>query len=107
MKCPITICKTIKMNNLGIPSSTLSNILIQMKTKLFSSFVLIIAISCLPFTVSAVENPIKPFVIVLDAGHGGHDHGNKGNGYKESEISLNIVLKIGAELEKLPNVKVI
>jgi N-acetylmuramoyl-L-alanine amidase len=107
MKCPLTICRTIKMNKLGIPSSILSIILVQMKTKLFSFFVLIIAISCFPFAASAAENPTKPFVVVLDAGHGGHDHGNKGNGYKESEISLNIVLKVGAELEKLPNVKVI
>ncbi|HPE82562.1 MAG: N-acetylmuramoyl-L-alanine amidase [Aequorivita sp.] len=78
-----------------------------MKTKIFSSFVLIISISLFSITASAAENPIKPFVVVLDAGHGGHDHGNKGNGYKESEISLNIVLKVGAELEKIPNVKVI
>jgi len=78
-----------------------------MQTKLFSSFVLIISISLFSFSTSAAENPIKTFVVVLDAGHGGHDHGNKGNGYKESEISLNIVLKVGAELEKLPNVKVI
>ena len=25
----------------------------------------------------------KPFVVVLDAGHGGHDSGNRGNGYYE------------------------
>ncbi|MCB0464991.1 MAG: N-acetylmuramoyl-L-alanine amidase [Aequorivita sp.] len=78
-----------------------------MKTKIFPSFVLILSLSLFSFSVSAVENPIKPFVVVLDAGHGGHDTGNIGNGYKESEIALNIVLKIGAELEKLPNVKVI
>ncbi|MDP2687632.1 MAG: N-acetylmuramoyl-L-alanine amidase [Aequorivita sp.] len=78
-----------------------------MKTKIFSSFVLIISLSFFSFSAFAAENPIKKFVVVLDAGHGGHDHGNKGNGYKESEISLNIVLKVGAELEKLPNVKVI
>ncbi|MDN3723518.1 N-acetylmuramoyl-L-alanine amidase [Aequorivita sp. SDUM287046] len=78
-----------------------------MKTKFFSSFVLFISFSFFSLAVKAAENPIKPFVVVLDAGHGGHDHGNKGNGYKESEISLNIVLKVGAELEKLPNVRVI
>ncbi|WP_139854684.1 N-acetylmuramoyl-L-alanine amidase family protein [Aequorivita sinensis] len=81
-----------------------------MITKLISSFVLIISISFFNFTASAAENPIKPFVVVLDAGHGGHDHGNKGkpgSGYKESDISLNIVLKVGSELEKLPNVRVI
>ncbi len=78
-----------------------------MITKIFSFF--LIVISLLFFNISAygAENPIKPFVVVLDAGHGGHDHGNKGNGYKESEISLNIVLKAGAALEKIPNVKVI
>lgn len=78
-----------------------------MHTKLFTSFLIVTALSFFSFAASASEKPIKPFVVVLDAGHGGHDHGNKGNGYKESEISLNIVLKVGAELEKLPNVKVI
>lgn len=54
-------------------------------------------------------NPVRPFVVVLDAGHGGHDSGNTGDRgrYKESNISLNIVLKVGAALEKMPNVKVI
>lgn len=40
------------------------------------------------------------FVVVLDAGHGGHDPGNLGNGYLEKNIALNIVLQIGAHLEK-------
>ncbi|MCG2419102.1 N-acetylmuramoyl-L-alanine amidase [Aequorivita sp. F47161] len=78
-----------------------------MYTKLFSSFLLIFTVLLFSNNASAAVNPIKPFVVVLDAGHGGHDHGNKGNGYKESEISLNIVLKVGSALEKLPNVKVI
>ena len=52
-------------------------------------------------------NTVNPFVVVLDAGHGGHDPGNVGNGYKESDIALSIVLKVGAELEKNPNIKVI
>jgi len=47
------------------------------------------------------------FIVVLDAGHGGHDPGNLGNGFKEKEIALNIVLKIGKELEKNPNIKVV
>jgi len=42
----------------------------------------------------------EKFVIVLDAGHGGHDPGNRGNGYKEKEIALNVVLQIGAIFEK-------
>ncbi|NLN24256.1 MAG: N-acetylmuramoyl-L-alanine amidase [Bacteroidetes bacterium] len=51
----------------------------------------------------------RPFIVVLDAGHGGHDSGNTGfNGkYKESDIALSIVLKVGEVLEKMPNVKVV
>ena len=49
----------------------------------------------------------KPFVVVLDAGHGGKDSGNRGNGYYEKKIALNIILQIGEILEKKPNVKVI
>jgi N-acetylmuramoyl-L-alanine amidase len=47
------------------------------------------------------------FVVVLDAGHGGHDPGNLGNGYLEKSIALNIVLKVGKILETNPDIKVI
>lgn len=47
------------------------------------------------------------FVVVLDAGHGGHDHGNLGNGYKEKNIALNVTLEVGKALEKNKNIKVI
>ena len=42
----------------------------------------------------------KPFVVVLDAGHGGHDSGNRGNGYYEKNIALKIALGIGKILQK-------
>lgn len=48
-----------------------------------------------------------PFVVVLDAGHGGHDPGNLGNGYLEKKIALNIVLKVGEILSKNKDIKVI
>ncbi|TAI48546.1 N-acetylmuramoyl-L-alanine amidase family protein [Flagellimonas allohymeniacidonis] len=47
------------------------------------------------------------FVVVLDAGHGGHDPGNLGNGYLEKNIALQIVLSAGRELEKDPDIKVV
>nr|WP_041633179.1 N-acetylmuramoyl-L-alanine amidase [Maribacter sp. HTCC2170] len=47
------------------------------------------------------------FVVVLDAGHGGHDPGNLGNGYLEKNIALNIVLNIGKILEANPDIEVI
>ncbi len=49
----------------------------------------------------------KPFVVVLDAGHGGHDSGNRGNGYFEKNIALNIALGIGKILQKNQGIKVI
>ncbi|WP_299534795.1 N-acetylmuramoyl-L-alanine amidase [Ulvibacterium sp.] len=48
-----------------------------------------------------------PFVVVLDAGHGGHDPGNLGNGYLEKNIALGIVLKVGEMLERHPDIKVV
>ena len=43
----------------------------------------------------------KEFVVVLDAGHGGHDPGNIGiNKVKEKDIALKMVLQVGKLLEK-------
>lgn len=53
------------------------------------------------------ETNTDEFIVVLDAGHGGHDPGNLGNGYLEKNIALNIVLKVGKILETNPNIKVI
>ena len=49
----------------------------------------------------------KTFVVVLDAGHGGHDSGNRGNGYFEKTIALKIALSIGHILEKHDDITVI
>ncbi|MBN4085145.1 N-acetylmuramoyl-L-alanine amidase [Flavobacteriaceae bacterium AH-315-B10] len=53
------------------------------------------------------QKTTKKFVVVLDAGHGGKDPGNLGNGFKEKDIALSIVLKIGTSLEKHKDIKVI
>lgn len=72
-----------------------------------------ITLLVLAFLLSAFSDPgnkkpkDKTFVVVLDAGHGGHDPGNLGNGYLEKNIALNIVLNVGKWLEKNPNVKVV
>jgi len=47
------------------------------------------------------------FTVVLDPGHGGKDPGNLGNGYYEKNIALSIALKVGYELEKQSDIKVI
>ena len=40
------------------------------------------------------------FVVVVDAGHGGKDSGNRGNGYFEKNIALKIALNVGQTLSK-------
>ena len=47
------------------------------------------------------------FTVVLDPGHGGKDPGNRGNWYYEKNIALSIALKVGYELEKQSDIKVI
>ncbi len=66
---------------------------------------LIIGLSALTTSINAQET--EKFVVVLDAGHGGHDPGNRGNGYKEKEIALKVVLAVGTILEKDPRFKVV
>ena len=79
-----------------------------MKTNLIKLFVLIFTGFLFTASTPAQKDPPKSkFKVVLDAGHGGKDPGNRGGGYKEKEIALNIVLKIGKELEKAGNIEVI
>ncbi len=79
-----------------------------MKTNLFKLLVLLLSGIFISATTSSKNYTEKPkFVVVLDAGHGGKDPGNMGNGYKEKDIALNVVLKIGKELEKDSNIKVV
>ena len=78
-----------------------------MKTKIASILLLFITILFFSSFINNNNNTMKPFIVVLDAGHGGYDPGNTGNGYKEKDIALKIVLEVGRILEKEPNVKVL
>ncbi|MEY8686582.1 N-acetylmuramoyl-L-alanine amidase [Bacteroides sp. AN502(2024)] len=50
----------------------------------------------------------KDFVVVIDAGHGGHDPGAIGKISKEKQINLNVALKVGNLIKKnCDDVKVI
>nr|WP_236676156.1 N-acetylmuramoyl-L-alanine amidase [Chryseolinea lacunae] len=50
----------------------------------------------------------KVDVVVIDAGHGGHDNGTHGKLLKEKDLALKIALKVGEYIEKnVPGVKVI
>src|SRR5690554_3501866 len=75
---------------------------------LFSFLILFVGSVNLSFSTEVhASDPTKPFVVVLDAGHGGRDPGKVAKKYREADIALSIALKVGAHLEKLPNVKVI
>lgn len=52
-------------------------------------------------TINSIQNVYaqKKYTVVLDAGHGGKDPGNLGNGYKESKIALKVILEIGKKLK--------
>ena len=53
-----------------------------------------------------IDNQEK-FIVVIDAGHGGKDPGNTGNGYLEKRIALNISLQLGKILKKVDDIEVI
>lgn len=75
---------------------------------LLKFFALLITGTLLISSAPAQRTPdFAKFVVVLDAGHGGQDPGNSWNGFSEKRISLDIALRVGAELEKLPDVKVL
>ena len=57
---------------------------------------------------SEINNPVTdPFIVVLDAGHGGHDSGNTGLGYVEKDIVLDVTLQVGKILEAQPGFQVV
>ncbi len=76
-----------------------------MKTKLILTVISLATL--LVFSTSATAQTNDPFIVVLDAGHGGKDPGNLGNGYREKDIALKVVLEVGKQLEQIPNVKVV
>lgn len=79
-----------------------------MKTNIYISFLFFsLLLTVLPVNSVFAQNNSDKFVVVLDAGHGGHDPGNLGNGYKEKNIALNIILEVGKELEKNKDIEVI
>lgn len=60
------------------------------------------------FLAFALVIQARPFILVIDAGHGGHDAGAVGEFSKEKDINLRVALAFGKYVENnMPNVKVI
>ncbi len=78
--------------------------------KLYRHYILSISI-CLgllfsPYFIGSTE--ARDFIVVIDAGHGGHDPGAVGKISKEKNINLNVALKLGKQIKNnCPDVKVI
>lgn len=73
--------------------------------KSFLRIVLLLCTMC--FSISYMVEA-QDFVLVIDAGHGGHDPGAIGKKAKEKDINLNVALKLGKMVqENCPDVKVI
>jgi len=49
----------------------------------------------------------KVYTIVIDAGHGGHDPGNIGNGYREKNIALKTALEVGKIIGSKKDIKIV
>ena len=55
---------------------------------------------------SEVTDSREDYIVVIDAGHGGHDPGASGQGYREKTVVLGLARALRAELEKEGNVRV-
>jgi N-acetylmuramoyl-L-alanine amidase len=72
------------------------------------STLLLLAITLLNSSSTFIRPEFKIDVVVIDAGHGGHDPGTRGKKALEKDVSLKIALKVGNYIEKnIPGVKVI
>ena len=60
------------------------------------------------YSSASVKGNNKPFVVIIDAGHGGKDPGAVSKGIREKDVVLAIALKLGKHIsENFPEVKVI
>lgn len=74
------------------------------KLHFYLLFIGVISIVNIQFTSVFAQ---KKYTIVLDAGHGGKDSGNLGNGFIEKDIALNVTLLVGEYLSASKDIKII
>lgn len=74
-------------------------------TDILVSLTLVFSIALTSYSFAQAD--AEKFIVVIDAGHGGGDSGNVGNGYLEKDIALKVALQVGKALEENPNIKVL
>lgn len=113
---PIKYCTRAELKNCTLAFGEKFTILhkvtntlnIGLNVRKFGLTALIIAITLLISASTPPPHDSKVDVVVIDAGHGGHDDGTHGKTLKEKDLALNIALKVGSYIEKnIPGVKVI
>lgn len=81
---------------------------IMKRIRPYLSYIISISFALLASFFCAEGMEAKDFVVVIDAGHGGHDPGAVGNFSQEKEINLKVALKLGKLIgDQCPGVKVI
>lgn len=62
--------------------------------------ILLVGLLCLIASLDCSTAEAKDFVVVIDAGHGGHDPGATGRRGKEKNINLEVALKVGKLIDR-------
>jgi len=83
------------------------NFLPNHKIKVKTKNIFFLVLFCFFATMSLELTAQKKYVVVLDAGHGGKDPGNTGNGYKEKNIALKVAVAVGKQLQKADDIDVV
>lgn len=76
------------------------------KSDYFRVFLLVILVFA-PLSDFQIFAQEKSYTVVLDAGHGGRDPGNIGNGFREKNITLKVVKEIGKLLQNYKDIDVV
>ena len=78
------------------------------KIKFKANYLLLLAFLISFFFASSIVNAQeKQYTIVIDAGHGGKDPGNLGNGFKEKDIVLSVSQLVGKNLIQEKDINVV
>lgn len=76
--------------------------------RLYHILYITLCMVCLSVHPGLAADPSKKFVVVIDAGHGGHDPGAVGKISKEKNINLSVALQLGNLIkEQCPDTRVI